>query len=525
MKTLVKASLIIFSVIALLAVGCQLANGPENQQALNSAKFESDWVSLKQHTTPQWLRDGKFGIYTHWGVYAVHAMGRNATWYAEQVYYNPDGWQRKDFESKYGKLSDGYGYKDLIPMFTAEKFDADEWADLFARSGAKFAGPVAEHHDGFSMWDTEYSDWNAARMGPKRDIVGELEKAIKGKDMKFVCTFHHSANWFYFPVWDERYDCSNPEYSGLYGFIHEEGEDPSKEFLDRYKGKIIEVIDKYDPDFIWFESFLDLIREDYFRDITAYYYNKALTSGKEVVITYKDHDIPPMAALTDLELGQERKLTHHEWITDTSVDDQGGWGFVTGAGFKSVNRLVDNLIDRVSKNGYLLLNVGPKADGTIPEEAAERLLGMGEWLDINGEAIYGTTSWIRAGEGPSMEKPDESGDAGFNEEDFAYTPKDIRFTVKGDSLYAIVLDWPGEECLITTFSGRNGSNPLDRDEIAEITMLGDDQPLEWKWIEGEWGGDIWNEDEKMPGGGLSIKTPAEKPCEHAYVFKIVRNFN
>jgi len=224
---------------------------------------------------PQWLRDGKFGIYTHWGVYAVHGMGPNGTWYANAVYKNENSWQRKHWEETYGTL-DEFGYKDLIPMFTAEKFNADEWADLFEKSGARFAGPVAEHHDGFAMWDTEYSEWNAAKMGPKRDVVGELEKAVKSRGMKFVTAFHHAYSWNYFPVWDKRYDCSDPQYSGLYGPVHEKGAEPSKEFLDEWKGKIIEVIDKYDPDFLWFDFTLDIIREDYIKDFIAYYYNKAL---------------------------------------------------------------------------------------------------------------------------------------------------------------------------------------------------------------------------------------------------------
>ncbi len=378
MKKPLKEVIWLGAAIAFLVSACQVAEGPEFHATTMQQKFTKDWRSLKQHTTPQWLRDGKFGIYTHWGVYAVHAMGQNATWYSYNVYQNPDGWQRKDFEEKYGKLSDGVGYKDLVPMFTAEKFDADEWADLFAKAGARFAGPVAEHHDGFAMWDTKFSEWNAAKMGPKRDIVGELATAIRARDMKFVTAFHHAASWFFFPVWDQSYDCSNPEYAGLYGPVHEEGAEPTKEFMDEWHGKIIEVIDKYDPDFLWFDFALDIIREDYIKDLVAYYYNKAVVTGKEVVITYKHHDLPPLAGLLDLELGQAPVLTHHEWITDTSVDDQGAWGFVAIAGYKSVNRLVDNLVDRVSKNGYLLLNVGPKADGTIPEEAREKLLGIGE---------------------------------------------------------------------------------------------------------------------------------------------------
>ena len=194
-------------VVLIAAYSCRTADTPDAKEAPASVKFEPTWESLKRHHVPKWLQDGKFGIYTHWGVYSVHAMGPNSTWYSQRVYEKEESWQRKDFEKKYGKLSDGIGYKELIPMFTAEKFDAEEWADLFARSGARFAGPVAEHHDGFAMWDTRYSDWNAAKMGPKRDIVGELANAIKAKDMKYVTAFHHAASWFFFPVWDERYDC------------------------------------------------------------------------------------------------------------------------------------------------------------------------------------------------------------------------------------------------------------------------------------------------------------------------------
>ncbi len=505
-----KSRFIILLVIAGVTFSCQTDKTPEVESSIQIQRFEPEWASLKQHQTPKWLQDGKFGIYTHWGVYAVHAMGPNSTWYSKNVYRREEGWQRKDFEERFGKLSDGKGYKDLIPLFTAEKFNADEWADLFAKSGARFAGPVAEHHDGFAMWDTKYSDWNAAKMGPERDIVGELEKAIKAKDMKFVTAFHHAASWFFFPVWDARYDCSNPEYSGLYGPVHPEGAEPSKEFLDEWYGKITEVVDKYDPDFIWFDFALDIIREDYTKRMVAYYYNNALEKGKDVVLTYKHHDLPPGVGLLDLELGQEPKLTHYEWITDSSVDDQGAWGFVSIARYKSVNRLIDNLVDRVSKNGYLLLNVGPKADGTIPDVVKEKLLGMGEWLAINGEAIYGTTAWVKSGEGPTTLDEGKAKDAMFNESDVIYTPGDIRFTVKDDIIYAICLDWPGDECLIKSFISKNLRQiPMYKDEIKEITMLGDGKSLAWSWGE----------------DGLHISTPDERPCDHAYVFKIIRKYN
>ncbi|WP_299550113.1 alpha-L-fucosidase [Seonamhaeicola sp.] len=439
-------------------------------------KYESNWQSLRRVQVPKWLQEGKFGIYTHWGVYAVHAHGSNTTWYSNELYRNPHSEARKHFEGKFGSL-DSIGYKDLILKFTAENFDAEEWAELFAKSGAKFAGPVAEHHDGFAMWDTQYSNWNAAKMGPKRDVVGELEKAIKAKDMKFVTAFHHAANWFWYPVSDARYDTSNPKYADLYGQYHKPGDQINEAFLDEWYHKIIEVIDNYGPDFIWFDFALDDIAEGYVKDFMTYYYNDALNKNKEVVITYKGHDLIPGSGVRDLELGQEDQLTYNEWITDNSVDDRGAWGWAENLTFKTPNRLIDNLVDRVSKNGYLLLNVGPKPDGTIPEGAKEVLLAMGTWLETNGEAIYGTSPWFIASVGPT--NLEEVGEIGFNESDQIYTPEDIRFTVKGDNLYATFLDWPGDYAIIPVLRGDdpdvatgiekyNTINPNDYKDVATI---------------------------------------------------------
>jgi alpha-L-fucosidase len=468
-----KLGLILVLVIVLLSFGCQ-------QDGKKSVKvYEPTWESIRQYKeVPEWLREGKFGIYTHWGPYAVHAYGENTTWYSNAMYGNPESDAREHFEENFGKLTPDFGYKDLIPKFTAEKFDADEWAELFHKSGAKFAGPVAEHHDGFAMWDTKYSEWNAAKMGPKRDVVGELEKAIKKRDMKYVVAFHHAANWFFFPVWDEQYDTGDPKYSGLYGQPHEEGAMRNQEFLDEWYGKIIEVIDNYDPDFIWFDFALDQIPEGYVKDFLAYYYNHATEKGKEVVVTYKGNDVVPGTGVRDLELGQEASITYHEWITDSTVDDRGAWGYANDLIFKSPNRVIDNLVDRVSKNGYLLLNVGPKPDGTIPEEARDLLLEVGEWLEINGDAIYGTTPWMIASEGPT--NLGEVGDIGFNESNVVYTSKDVRFTVKGDNLYAIFLAWPGEEAVITTLRGTGGEKVWAGDSNVD-----DDLKLGGKTIEAE----------------------------------------
>jgi len=368
------------------------------------------------------------------------------------------------------------------------------------------------------MWDTKYSEWNAAKMGPKRDIVGELEAAIKKRDMKYVTAFHHAANWFFFPVSDKRYDTGDPKNSGIYGQYHLPGEKRNQEFIDEWYGKIIEVIDNYSPDFIWFDFALDDMPEGYVKDFLAYYYNHADDKGKEVVVTYKGHDLVPGSGVRDLELGQEPNLTYNEWITDNSVDDRGAWGYANDLTFKTPNRLIDNLVDRVSKNGYLLLNVGPKPDGTIPEGAKEVLLAMGAWLDINGEAIYETTPWMVAGEGPT--NLGEANETGFNESGILYTAKDIRFTGKGDNLYATFLDWPGEFAVISSIQG---SDP--KPEWLENEQAKDIPSLVGRTITEELGGAIYNmvfmEDSKVvfSGGeaGDGLEGYFEQDGEEVYI--------
>jgi alpha-L-fucosidase len=509
MKT--KLAFLFFLLATVFFSSCdQQKSTPESNQ------YESSWESLRNHQNPEWLREAKFGIYTHWGIYSATATSGNATWSIYSAYQRPGSVSHKEFTEKYGPLTKDFGYKDLISSFRAENFDANEWADLFVRSGARFAGPVAEHHDGFAMWDTKYSDWNAARMGPKRDVVGELEKAIKAKGLKFVTAFHHAANWYFFPTWDTTKDCSNPAYSGLYGPVHGINESPNTEFCEEWYGKLKEVVDKYDPDFVWFDFELDLIPEKFVRDFVTYFYNHAIDRNKEVVISYKDQDIPPGVALLDHENAQEGGLTQYEWITDTSIEELGWvWGYLPDLKYKSADRLIDNLIDRVSKNGYLLLNVGPKPDGTIPEGAKESLLAMGKWLDLNGEAIYGTTAWVKYGEGPTRIHGLESSTP--------FTSEDIRFTVKADTLYAILLDWP-ENGVTLIKSLVPHSDPIEphrrkfdpagyyfsSDEIQSISMIGYNEQLSWKLI---------------PETGLQIELPVEKPCDYAFVLKIVRKMN
>ena len=474
-------------------------------------RYEPTWQSLQNHGTPQWLRESKFGIYTHWGIYSIPACGPNGTWYPYNM-YRPGNSQYDHHERTFGPASE-FGYKDFIPGFTGENFDAEEWAQLFKSAGAGFAGPVAEHHDGFSLWDSAVNEWNAARMGPKRDVVGELEKAIRGQGMRFLTAFHHFEQWWFYPHWRRDCDVSNPQFAGLYGPMHNldglggDADDrrndwllqdrPDGKFHDFWRAKIDEVVESYRPDLMWFDFGLNFVQEDYKKRMLADYYNKEREWGRELAVTYKTHDLVPGVALIDYELGRMDRLTYYDWVTDTSIDDQGAWSFVSDAGFKNASALVHNLVDNVSKNGYLLLNVGPKADGSIPEEAKDRLVAMGEWLTINGEAIYGTTPWLTYGEGPT-----EMTDSGMFSErhEVEYTAEDYRFTCTDNCIYATCLGWPEQTSNIKSM------RRLNEAEIKSVTMLGSGKPLAWR----------------LTGNGLEIERPKDKPCDLAYVYKIER---
>jgi len=483
-----------FSVFCLLIFFVQVVT------IANEGTYKPEWESLKKHPAPQWFRDAKFGIYFHLGPYTVAAY--NSEWYS-CLMYKSNHKVFKHHKEKYGdqfilrsttENGSRFGYKDLIPMLTLENFNAEELADLFQHSGARFAGLVAEHADGFAMWDSKLTEWDAAEMGPKRDIVGLMEKAIKSRGMKFITTFHHDWNWDWYPVWDKQFDCSNPVYSGLYGQPHNKGDEPNRDFFDEWKNKVIEVIDKYQPDLIYFDSKLDIINDQHKRDTLCYYYNKQTEWGKEVSVTYKGKQLPVGAGILDMERSRMSSSSKDPWLNDDPVDWK-SWCHIENPSYKSVNHIIDGLVDVVSKNGTFLLNVGPKATGEIPEPVVQRLIGIGQWLKINAEAIYETRPWTTFGEGPTEVKGDKA-----SEKNNVYTAEDIRFTTKGDTLYAIVLAWPGEKVTIKTL---NSKNALLK-KIHSVELLGHKGQLKWSQHE----------------NGLTIYLPAVKPCDYAFVFKI-----
>ena len=455
-------------------------------------KYEPTWESLRQYRVPQWFKDAKLGIFIHWGVYAVPAFDNE--WYPRNMYRKDRPEYRHHLET-WGPQKE-FGYKDFIPMFKAEKWDPQAWVDLFKKAGAKYVVPVAEHHDGFPMYDCSFTNWNAAQMGPCRDTVAELAAAVRKAGLKFGLSSHRAFNWRYY-TFSEAFDTNNPDYCKLYGIPHPEEAPVSYEFILDWYARTRELVDRFSPDVLWFDFCWHRDEFEPWRPrVAAYYYNHALANGYEPVLQYKDK-LPDGVAVLDIERGKLDDIREHYWQTDTSVSYR-SWCYIEDDEFKTVTTIVHDLVDIVSKNGNLLLNVGPRPDGTIPEEAVSVLLGLGQWLDINGEAIYGTRHWQVYGEGPTGVSAVQ-----FRErESKPFTGQDIRFTTQGNLLYAICLGWPEGECTIKSLGSKGA---VAAEAIANITMLGCDEQL------------TWSQDEN----GLTIQMPSEKPCEHAYTFKIV----
>lgn len=468
--------------------------------------YRADWESLQKFEAPDWYKDAKFGIFIHWGVYSVPAFG--SEWYPRMMYVEGSPEYRHHIET-YGK-QDKFGYKDLIPMFKGEHFDPAAWAELFKKAGAKYVVPVAEHHDGFAMYDSGLSDWTVDKMGPHRDTTGELAKAVRAAGLHFGVSSHRvEHNFFLGPGRAITSDVNDPQYAMLYGPAHNWLMNPwgtplnndftyvSSAWANDWLARSAELVEKYHPDIVYFDWWIGqaAIRANLAR-FAAFYYNSSLKYGDHVgVINYKDYAMQEHSGVLDLERGQLGDIRPLYWQTDTSVSNK-SWGYIENDTFKSPQFVVDQLIDIVSKNGNLLLNIGPRSDGTIPEQVQQVLLDVGAWLNVNGEAIYGTRPWRTYGEGPTKVTA-----GSFHDTDMAnFKPEDFRFTAKGDALYIIGLAWPASgEAVVRSLATIVGSKP-----VASVDLLGGDPSLHFE----------------QRGDGLHVHLPAQPPAKYAYVLRV-----
>ena len=457
--------------------------------------YSASWDSLEKFKVPKWYEDAKFGIFIHWGVYCVPAF--DSEWYPRNMYLIDNPVFEHHLET-YGPQSK-FGYKDFIPMFKAEKFNADQWAELFKKSGAKYVVPVAEHHDGFPMYASDLTDWCAAKMGPKRDVVGELAAGVRKQGLHFGASSHRAEHWWFFNggrAFDS--DVNDSRFEGFYGPAQSDKVQPNHAYLDNWLARIGEIVDKYHPEIVWFDWWIEQPAfKPYLEKFAAFYYNRGAEWKRDVAINYKNKAFPEHAAVLDIERGQLDTLRPIFWQTDTSVGEK-SWGYIKDEKFRTPVSLIDELVDIVSKNGCLLLNIGPKPDGTIPDEVQKILLDMGKWLSVNGEAIYATRPWKVYGEGPTKVVGGSFKDTATS----GYTAEDIRFTAKGDTLYAIALAWP-EDGKVSIKSLAAGSE-LTKREIKTVQMLGSKAQEKWT----------------RNAVGLTVELPNERPSDYPFALKI-----
>ncbi len=440
---------------------------PEAGATDGPGSYSASWSSVDQHPpAPAWFQDAKFGIYYHWGAFSTPAFGNE--WYPRNMYIggsaenqhhiatygDPSVWPYNNFLD--GARDKAGNFVQFAPRLTSQggNWDPTAWAKLFKDAGARFAGPVAEHHDGFSLWNSRANPWNSVQHGPKLDLVGLHAQAIRGQGPRFMTSLHHAYHFNgYYDHVPYQSDATLRVLFGQQGTAAEN---------QLWYDKLVEVINGYQPDLIWQDFDLGLVQESDRLQFLAYYYNQAVSWNKDVVATYKD-GLDNKGEVYDFERGGPSGLLTPYWLTDDSISSS-SWCYTVGIGYYTAQALLHALIDRVSKGGSMLLNIAPMADGTIPSGQQSILLGMGDWLGRFGEAVYGTRTWATFGEGPT-----QMGGGSFSGP-LAGTAKDVRFTRSQDNtvLYATALGWQGSTMTITTLN----SGQINLSTLTGAQLLG-----------------------------------------------------
>ena len=490
------------------------------------------WDSIRDHyTVPAWLQDAKFGIFIHWGVYSVPA--HFSEWYPRHMYVTPAviAWHREHFGPQ-----DQFGYKDFIPHFKAEHFDPAAWAALFKRAGARYVVPVAEHHDGFAMYDSALTKWNAKQMGPHRDVIGELAAAVRAEGLVFGLSEHRMEHWsFLYPAPGLATDVFNPAFADFYGPPQPPGTGmqlfegrialQSDAFLEEWLHRNQELVDKYHPSLVYFDNGINARALDPIKlRFAAYYFNRAHEWGQQVTLATK-RDAYLEGSIRDFERGRTEDIRPEFWQCDTTVGSS--WGYVEGLLVRPAGAMIRELVDVVSKNGGYLLNIAPKADGTIPDDQQLRLLEIGDWLRVNGEAIYGSRPWVRYGEGPTPQGAPTEGRGIIDGMMAIFTAQDLRFTIQpapgggpNYTLYATLLAWPADGKITitslalpaaTTTQGKeipavaSSATPIrTAGEVTGVALLGNPKPVTFT----------------RDTTGLHVTLPAWRPSDFANVLKI-----
>lgn len=455
----------------------------EIEDVIARGKYKDTWESLQEYQVPEWYRKIKFGIFIHWGIYSVPAFANE--WYSRNMYIQGS----PEFEhhvKTYGKHSE-FGYKDFIPMFKAEQFDPEVWAQLFKDAGAQYVVPVAEHHDGFQMYDSDLSVWNAQNMGPKRNVLKELHDACEKRGLVKGASSHRFEHWFFMGHGKEfDSDIKDPMVRGDFYWpampeanLHDLFTEPvpTEEYMNDWLLRCCEIVDKYKPSIVYFDWWIQhAALKPYLKKFAAYYYNRAEEWGKEVVINYKHDAFEFGTAVVDIERGQFAEAKPYIWQTDTAVA-KNSWCYTDGNDYKTSTQIICDLVDIVSKNGRMLLNIGPRADGTIPKEDQDILKEIGAWLKVNGEAIYGAKVWRKSAEGPTEVTEGQFADGDAKN----FTSEDIRFTMNGGCLYAICLNMQGKNSIcIKSLSEADASvKPNFHGIIKNVEVLGEEQKPQW----------------------------------------------